>query len=300
MEAILRSVNDPSDLANVAHDNLPYRFDQIFSAEGFGAKRLAKRRLKLMKAIDERIRSFLTEGETVDFVTWGVDYSFAEHYFMGIWAQLMNRRAVILTNRRILLIQINSRNKVLQLKSQIRYTAITKLSKSMLGHVGLVLRDKKKICLTGIPGKDRKQLNDRIAARMEAMRAEAPAPGLEHLCPHCGHRVVGLPVRCSKCARDFKSGARAGWLSLAWPGLGDLYLGHRALGVIEMIGAAAAWVFVMLALGFGLGESGDALAFDVTGAIVAGVLVFCFVHIPDGWITRRMGFKGIYPAVKDD
>ena len=141
MEAILRSVNDPSDLAHVAQAGLPYRFDQIFSAEGFGAKRLEKKRLKLMKAIDERVRAFLAEGEMVEFVSWGVEYSFAEHYFMGVWAQLMNRRAVILTNRRILLIQISSRNKVLQLKSQLRYTAITKFSKATLGYLGLVMRD---------------------------------------------------------------------------------------------------------------------------------------------------------------
>lgn len=294
MEAILRSINDPSDLAHIAHRDLPYRFDQIFSAQGFGAKRLEKKRLKLMKSIDERVRSFLAEGETVEFVSWGVDYSFAEHYFMGIWAQLMNRRAIILTNRRILLIQINSRNKVLQLKSQVRYTAITKFSKATLGYIGLVLRDKRTLYLTGVPRKDRKQLKDRITARVEAMRMEAPAPGMEHLCPHCGHRVVGLPERCSKCARDFKSGARAGWLSLAWPGLGDIYLGHKALGVMEILGAAFAWVFIVLSLGLGDLAAGE--GFDVTGAVVGAVLVFCFVHVPDSWITRRMGLKGIYPA----
>lgn len=294
MEAILRRVTDPSDLAHVAQPDIPYRFDQIFSAEGLGAKRLEKKRLRLMKAIDERVRTFLSEGEIVEFVTWGVEYSFAEHYFMGIWAQLMNRRAVILTNKRILLIQINSRNKVLQLKSQLRYTAITKFSKGTFGYLGLVLRDKKTLTLTGVPRKDRKQLRDRIKANMDATRMDAPAPGMENLCPHCGHRVLGLPERCSQCARAFKSGAKAGWLSLILPGLGDVYLGHRALGTMEIIGALFAWGFI----GFSFLAAEGSEIDPVTIGVVVTIL-FCFVHLPDAWITRRMGLKGIYPADPD-
>ncbi len=297
MEAILRSVNDPSDLANVTQANIPYRFDQIFSAEGFGAKRLEKKRLKLMKAIDQRVRSFLAEGETVEFVTWGVEYSFAEHYLMGIWAQIMNRRAVILTNKRLLLMQISSRNKVLQLKSQVRYTAISKLAKGSFGAVRLVLRDKKVLHFTGMPGKDRKQLKERIGAYMDAVRTEAPSPGMDNLCPHCGHKVVGLPERCSKCAKGFKSGAKAGWLSMIFPGLGDMYLGHRMLGTMEIIGAIIAWGFVAFAFLMPDGEMGGGLDFVSLGVVLT--LVFCFVHLPDAWITRRMGLKGIYPARGD-
>ena len=294
MEAILRSVTDPSDLANVTRPDIPYRFDQIFSAEGFGAKRLEKKRLKLMKAIDERVRSFLAEGETVEFVTWGVEYSFAEQYFMGVWAQIMNRRAVILTNKRILLIQISSRNKVLQLKSQIRYTAISGFAKRSFGYMGLVLRDQKKLFLTGVPRKDRGQLKERIAAHMEAVRTEAPSSGMDFLCPHCGHKVVGMPERCSKCAKGFKSGAKAGWLSLIFPGLGDIYLGHKALGVMEILGALFAWAFFSVSLLFG--EEGGV---DPVTIGVVVTIVFCFVHLPDAWITRRMGLKGIYPASGD-
>jgi hypothetical protein len=291
MQAILRSVTDPADLVRVSQPDLPYRFDQIFSAEGFGAKRLERKRLKLMKAIDEPVRAFLAEGETIEFVTWGVEYSLIEQYMMGVWAQLMNRRAVVLTNKRMLLVQISSRNKVLQLWSQIRYTAMAKLAGGSFGAVRVVLRDKKALHLTGTPRKDRKQLRDRLAAHMDAVRTEAPSPGRDHLCPHCGHKVVGLPDRCSQCARGFKSGARAGWLSLILPGLGDMYLGHKLLGAMEMLGALAAWAFFGFALL--MGEGGAEIDPVGIGAVVT--LVFCLVHLPDAWITRRMGLKGIYP-----
>ena len=294
MEAILKSTTDPSDLLNISDASLPYRFDQIFSAEGFGAKRLEKKRLKLMKQIDQNVRAFLAEGETVEFVSWGVEYSFIESYMMGLWAQLLNRRAVILTNRRILLIQINSRSKVLDLKFQIKYQAISKFARATMGYIGLVTRDDKTHNLTGIPRKDRKQLRERIAARVEAVRSEAPALGRENLCPHCGHRVVGLPDRCSQCAKGFKSGARAGWLSLAFPGLGDLYLGHRMLGFMEIFGALMGWSFIALII-LSPGEA-DAEGVGMAGAIVFAVLGFAMMHGADSWITRRMGLKGIYPA----
>jgi hypothetical protein len=294
MEAILRSASDPRDLVNVRQSNLPYRFDQIFSAEGFGARRLEKRRLKLMQQIDERVRSYLAEGEFVEFVSWGVEYSFFESYFMGMWAYLLNRRAVILTNRRILLIQISSRNRVLQLKSQIRYNAVAKFARATLGYIGLVTRDKKTHYLMRIPRKDRKQLRDRIAAHVDAVRSEAPVSGRENLCPHCGHRVIGLPERCSRCAKGFKSGAKAGWLSLVFPGLGDLYLGHNLLGLVEILGALFGWGLVAAA--FLLPDEAGEVAEGGTAALVLlSVIAFVLMHGTDAWVTRRMGLKGIYP-----
>ena len=40
MEAILNSASDPSDLLNISDSKIPYHFDRIFCAEGFGAKGL--------------------------------------------------------------------------------------------------------------------------------------------------------------------------------------------------------------------------------------------------------------------
>ena len=102
---------------------------------------------------------------------------------------------------------------------------------------------------------------------------------------------MGFPERCSQCAQAFKSGRRAGWLSLAFPGLGDLYLGHRWLGVTEMFGATVAWALVATPVAWA--------AFSETGSWIepAGVAggIFALVHGSDFWITRRMGLKGIYP-----
>jgi len=291
MEAILRNVTDPSDLAQIDASQLPYRLSEIFSLEGFGAKRLEKKRLKLMKQIDEQIRPFLIPDEEIDFVTWGMEFSTFETIFMGAWAQLLNRRAIILTNRRILLVQIDSRHRVRELKSHIQYRAIKKFARATFGYLGLIARDKKAHYLMGVPRKDRKRLRERIAARVEAAKTERPIAGRENICPHCGIVVVGYPDQCDRCSKPFKSGAKAGWLSLIFPGFGDFYLGHRALGVMEMLGAAFAWSFVFLISSEGSGER-------PTDAIVIAVIIALFVHVPDAFVTRHMGMKGIYPAGK--
>jgi hypothetical protein len=291
MEAILSSASDPTDLIRISDAKLPYRFDQIFAAKGFGAKRLAKNRLRLMKAIDPHLRTILSDGEKVLLVSWGIEYSFMEQFFMGLWAHLINRRALIFTDRRILMIQINSRRKVLDLRSQLRYQAIDQFAKRTFGYVGLLLRNGRKFKLTGVPGKDRKAIKKFVADRISETRADAPGLGIENLCPKCGNRVMGFPDRCNQCAQAFKSARRAGWLSLAFPGLGDLYLGHRWLGGLEILGGLFAWGTIVIPLAW-LALGGES-SWLTPASAASGV--FVFVHGTDCWITRRMGLKGIYP-----
>ncbi len=296
MEAILKSTTDPSDLLNISDASLPYHFDQIFSAEGFGAKRLAKNRLKLIQEIDPVVQAMLGEGERVQLVSWGVEYSFVEQVFMGIWSHLINRCALVFTDRRILIVQINSRRKAMSLKTQVRYECIEGFAKRTFGYLGFVMRNKKTLYITGIPRKDRKAIKEMINRRIQTGASNAIGfgfgAGVENLCPQCGNKVVGFPDRCKQCASAFKSGRKAGLLSLAFPGLGDFYLGHRGLGAFEIIGGLLSWTFIVLPLAYGTwqGESD----WTLTALVAAGV--FLFVHVTDFWITRRIGFKGIYPA----
>ena len=291
MEAILSSASDPSDLLNISDSGIPYRFDQIFSAQGFGAKRLAKNRLKLMKAIDPHVQTLLAPGEKVQFVSWGVEYSWVEQYLMGLWAYLINRRALVFTDQRILMIQINSRRKVLDLKTQLRFQAIDKFVKRRFGYSEFLMRNGKKFTIRGIPRKDRKAIKSLVDERLSATRADAPGLGIENLCPKCGNKVMGFPERCNQCAQAFKSANKAGWLSLALPGLGDLYLGHRALGIMEILGALFAWGAIVCPLAWITFVEGG--PWIVPAGVASGV--FVFVHGTDCWITRRVGFKGIYP-----
>ena len=299
MSSLLRAATGYESLLRVNDPKLPFRFDQIFQGEGFFARRLARQRFQLLLRLEGDIGRMLEPGERVEYVSWATEYSALEAYFMGLWHYLLNRRAVLLTDRRILLLQIDSRRRLRELKYQIRYEAIRGFSRRTLGYLSLELRNQQKGALTGLPRADRKAIRARIEERLRdktTVLAHAHGAGKQNLCPHCFRSVHGLPERCANCAGTFKSGARAGWLSLALPGLGDIYLGHHALGALEILGTLGLWGIL---LSNSLGGLETAAAPAPVAAVALGVAgVFVTVHGVDSWITRRTGLKGLYPASK--
>jgi len=298
MSSILRAATGYQDLLRLRDPQLPYRFDRIFAGKGMWARRLARQRFALLRNLEASLARALEPGERVELLSWGTEYSFVEAYFLGLWHHLLNRRALVLTDRRMLLLQIDTRRRLRDLKSEVRYEAMRRFARRTPGYLGLELRDGKKLFLTGLPRADRKRirgfLEDRLRRSEQAARA-ALTGGRRNLCPHCYTSVSGFPGRCPHCARPFKSGDRAGWLSLALPGLGDLYLGHRALGALQVAGALLLWT----AIGSGVWEasqkSGPGEASLAVLAIPLGVF-FALGHGVDAWITRRTGKKGLYPA----
>ncbi|MCG8590203.1 MAG: hypothetical protein MJE66_13000 [Proteobacteria bacterium] len=288
--ALTRAAN-PGDLAHVDDGSMPYEFNTIFSAEGMGAGRNNKNRLKLMQSLDTELQKFMEDGENVRYVSWGIHYSFFEFSFLGLWALLLNRRAVVLTDRRVLLLQIDSRRNLKELRFQIRYDAIEKLGGRALGRLVLVFRNRKKMALKGIPRSDRKIVRELLQTAIQEVQVPQH-DGPDNLCPHCARAVTGFPAACPHCQGAFKSGARAGWLSLAFPGAGDLYLGHRMLGAFEVLGAVVTWAIVTPVL-YGLVVGGESVGLVVASVVV--LMVFGFMHGMDAWLTRHMGFKGIYP-----
>ena len=91
----------------------------------------------------------------------------------------------------------------------------------------------------------------------------------------------------------FKSANRAGLLSLAFPGLGDLYLGHRGLAVVEMFGAASMWFVIFFGF-WGSQNTGEPIPAGTL--LMISLVAFAFCHGLDALVTRHTGHKGLYPA----
>jgi hypothetical protein len=91
-----------------------------------------------------------------------------------------------------------------------------------------------------------KELKEFIPLRKDTVRSVGHSTeSLENLCPSC---FVPLPkglIACPKCKVNLKEPRRAFFKSLVLPGWGDIYLGHRALGILELIGSVIVWVFVI-------------------------------------------------------
>jgi len=122
---------------------MPYMFDTMFSAEGRRAKSSSRKRFKTLKTIDSDLREVLHEDEKVYFlakneVNSALDNLRSSFLRVGLFALSQNRRVVLLTTERILLLRIGRKDKLTKLKSQMRYAAIQRVSSTSFANLNLV------------------------------------------------------------------------------------------------------------------------------------------------------------------
>jgi hypothetical protein len=300
MDTLIQGASTFDELVRAEGPKSPYEFSSIFHSKGFFAKRLSKQKMKVVKQFDRDLREMLAKEERVFHVSWGIHYSVVEAYFLGMWHYMLNRRVLVFTDRRILILQADSRRKFMDLKAQVRYESITKIARWRMGVMAFALRDKTTLTLTGLPRRDRKVVREYIQSRIDVLKSQSPGatgPGIENLCPHCYSTVRDFPPRCRSCGGVFKSPRKAFWLSFLFPGLGDWYLGHKFLGVMEGCGALAMWAVVGLGVSEGIADeaSSEGIAVWIVLAAVAACL-FMAVHGVDALVTRHTARKGIYPG----
>lgn len=278
----------------------PYEFALLFKADGWLARGRAKNRYKLLKAIDPKLRKMLHQDERVYFATSGTTANAAEQFFSGAaMSQAINRRALVFTTERVLLLQIDSKKRPRELVSQITYASIAEVKATWNGYCQLRFHNKSKLNFIGVPKADRKQLAGLLGDMLKAGEAPTSAVSglaLEHLCPHCFVPVPGHPESCPHCQGRFKLARTAMLRSLLFPGLGDLYLGHRAFAGLEMLGAAIFWYVMVVAPLAGIADENgkvtqtDTVYWGIAALMIAGM------HGLDAIMTRQFALKGHHPA----
>jgi hypothetical protein len=296
----LQNAKRYEDLLGANVEPAPYEFALLFQSDGWLARRRAKNRFKMIQAIDPKLRKMLGREERVFFVTSGTTSSASEQFFAGTAvAQALNRRALVFTTDRVLLLQIDSKKRPRELVSQISYAGIVDVKATWSGYCRLTLRNGEKLNFVGVPKADRKNLSSLLA---DVVRQGAAAPviggmqALEHLCPRCFAVVAGHPDACPACRVRFKQARVAMLRSLLFPGLGDLYLGHRGIAVFEILGAAIVWFRLIVAPLAGMpDEHGIVVTRDPVYWVVA-VIMIGIIHAIDAVMTRNFALKGHYPA----
>jgi hypothetical protein len=296
----LQNARRYEDLLGADVEPAPYEFALLFHVDGWLARRRAKNRFKMIQAIDPKLRKMLGREERVFFVTSGTTSSASEQFFAGAAiAQALNRRALVFTTDRVLLLQIDSRKRPRELVSQISYAGIVEVKATWNGYCRLTLRNGEKLNFVGVPKADRKKLAE-LLADVVRQGAAAPVSGgmqaLEHLCPRCFVVVAGHPTACPSCQTGFKLARVAALRSLLFPGLGDLYLGHRGIAVLEILGAAIVWIRLILApLGGTPDENGNVVVAGPAYWVIAVAMVV-LIHGIDAAMTHNFALKGHYPV----
>jgi predicted Zn finger-like uncharacterized protein len=257
----------------------------IENKKGGFKNRRNKFKLRILGAVREVLPRILADGERVMRVAWATAYHPAEIFFGNGWlTMLYNRYALVATDRRLLMINTDHRiKKATHYLFQMSFAAIGKISRGLF-RTSLVLNRKK--------GKRRiftsmkSYLSAEMAAFIDSRRdpaATAPvdAEPKDRLCPSCFEPLADRLEACPSCQARFKTARKAALRSLLLPGWGDLYLGHRFLGVLELLGSCLVWMIIL-----------NLLLSDPAAGAISGLFLLLLVNGMDAALTRHMARKG--------
>jgi hypothetical protein len=281
MDALLQSASRAEELRAMDDPRSRYVYGEIFEPKGFWANWRNKTRLAILQGIDADLQRILHDGERVRAVTRA--HEFAGFEFHGAaWSQDVNRRALILTDERLIQLQLTGRNESRFLFGQARHGAIAAVTSGFLGRLRLDFALGRRLLFTQLPTGASKSL----AEQLESLRRAAPqerAGAPEYLCPFCFDAIAELVTECPKCRGAFKTPRKAVSRALLLPGLGDWYLGYRLYGGFQIFGSLCLWTAVLAAV-WGA-QRLDVLPF---------FMLFAAVHGANAAMTLRTARRGLY------
>lgn len=264
-----------------------YALEQLLVQDKKGRykTRLNKLKLKLLGAAKPALDKLLGEDEQVMHLAGAMAYYPAELIFGNGWlTMLYNRYVIVGTNKRLVAINTNYKmNKPTHYFFQFSYSGIKKISRGLFGTKLLLTRKKgKRRIFTGIKRALSAELKAYIEPKIDpASSAGADAEPKDNLCPSCFTPLAGKLTSCPRCRAIFKNPRKAALRSLLLPGWGDFYLGHRFLGVCEMLGSILVWGLILTML---LSPQKEDL--------IVGLVLLIFFNGMDGLLTLYMGKKG--------
>ncbi len=273
---------DYPELQKISRDTVA--FDEVFSPNRNGSYRSRRNKLKvkILLTVSEAMDKLLNEGERVMRIGKGIAYYPTEILLGNGWLTMMyNHYAILATDQRLLFININSRmQRTTHYLFQMLYEDIKKIKRGWLGSLVFQRVKSKRRVFTGVKRFVSRELKDFI---MEKKDHSAPVPRevLENICPCCHVPLHRGLQGCPTCKAAFKEPRSASLRSLLLPGLGDLYLGHRALGALELIGSFVVWAYALLSILSGQAEG-----------LFVGVFVLLFYNGVDAMVTYHMAKKG--------
>ena len=277
---------------------IPYRLESMFPRlEGWGAKGELKRKGKIIRNVEPKLAEMLRDGEEVLYIAKGVQYSFAEHYFMGVWAMTINQTVFVLTNVRLIMLRTNSSGVPKETAWMVYYSQIEKLKGGWTGMMSLKLDDGRKLQFSGFSKLDRSTMPQVFEQALEKYREHGFEPevtqSLENLCGYCHGRVPKDEYECRRCGAEFWKPSAVALRSLVFPSWGDFVLKHYVVMGVELIGYAVTWIVAGVLVIAALSGGGDPL--ELLIAVGLGAFFIAIAHTVDGAVTYFVAKKGLHP-----
>ncbi|MDF1578369.1 MAG: hypothetical protein P1P81_07990 [Desulfobulbales bacterium] len=265
-----------------------FAYHEIFARPGRHGFGTGENRLlrKLVEAVHQLLTTeLLADDEKVLRIARGIAYHpFEIPYANGLLTMLSNYYAIVCTDRRLLLINVDRR-----LRRPTRY--IFQIPYGEIAGIGRGLF-RSALIITGKSGRNWNftTVNRNLAARLEdfvaaqlkhppAIPAAMQSPA--QLCPSCHTPLEGGLASCPHCGATFKTPGEALLRSLILPGLGSIYLGYLPLGITELTVYPFCWLLTVALL-----------VFEVPGAIAVAVIPVAACHLAAGLLARKTAAKG--------
>jgi len=253
----------------------------------------------MLRKAEAVLRRALGPLEVVRFVTNGARQLAWGLLTAGSMNPLTNRATFVLTDKRILLIHTNARQRPCLFASHL---PLERVEHTTGRHSYIFIRSGREQLMFHGRRKETKHLRSLLRS------TPVDEGGWQNLCPRCFVAIDGAPETCPRCSEPFKSPKKAALRSLFFPGLGDFYLGYRGYALVQMAGALFLWALFITVLvpaidawGFsGVRIAAPALAFVALvhggDALLTGAKARTGLHSCDG----KLPTGNLYEGVLDD
>ena len=263
--------------------SIAVRFEEMFPNVRNGRiKRRDRRRAEMLRKAEPVLQLALNPMEVVRFTTNGVRQLTWWLLTAGSMNPFANRTTLVLTDRRVLLIHTDSKQRPRLFANQLPLERIR--STSGRNSYVFIRSGREQLMFHGVKRSEARQLKGLLES------AATKKGGWQNLCPHCFTATDDAPLSCAKCGEVFKRPKKAALRSLLFPGLGDFYLGYRKYAMLEIIGASLLWALFLSTLVPAVMSKG------LDGLLVAGPLfaLLALIHIGDALLTRAKAMTGLH------
>ena len=263
--------------------SIAVRFEEMFPDVRNGRiRKRDRKRAEMLRKAEPVLQRLLNPMEVVRFATNGVRQLTWWLLTAGSMNPFANRTTLVLTDRRVLLIHTDSKQRPRMFANQLPLDRIR--ATSGRNSYIFIRTGREQLMFHGVKRSEARQLKGLLES------TASKKGGWQNLCPRCFAATDGAPLSCEKCGEEFKSPKKATLRSLLLPGLGDLYLGYRKYALLEIMGVALLWALFLITLVPAIRAKG------VEGVVVAGPIfaLLALIHIGDALLTRAKAKTGLH------
>lgn len=263
--------------------SIAIRLDEMFPKIRNGrVTRRDRKRAEMLRKAEPVLKRALGPTEVVRFATNGVRQLTWWLLTAGSMNPFANRTTLVLTDRRVLLIHTDWKQRPRMFATQLPLERIR--ATSGRNSYIFIRSAREMLMFHGVKRVEARHLRGLLES------TESKKGGWQNLCPRCFTPTDSAPPSCGKCGEEFKSPKRAALRSLLFPGLGDFYLGYRVYATLEILGASLLWALFLSTV------APATMARGVEGAIVAAPLLalIAFIHVGDALLTRAKAQTGLH------